>query len=178
VPVVIVGLEKDPFGPLANRTRFYAEATGLEIYADDTEHIVLHEYFSSNRGDGSQNASDFVILNGVANSPSHAQWEVLFKQSRTPVTRNLRSAIDSVEAGLLVVAPPEPPTIESPKITQGQLEFTISAESARTYMIQTSLDLKTWSDLREINPTEDGPITLREEVMAAIAGRYFRVTAL
>lgn len=49
----------------------------------------------------------FVIINGVADSPSHQQWEVLYRDSGYPGAEPLRALIDAVEAG----NPTAPPAV-------------------------------------------------------------------
>merc|ERR1711916_329001 len=113
VPVVLLGLEKDAFGISGGGTLFFAERTRLELVVGDPDQVALSQFFSPSRANGSD--SDFVVLNGVANSPSHEQWEIVYKRSFRPSISQLREAIDSIEAGMSL-APAEPPVLSDPTI--------------------------------------------------------------
>ena len=89
VPVVVISVNIESENPSA--TDAFINNFQLDLVADD-----LH-------GNGiSQFATGyiplFVIINGVADSPSHEQWEILYRDSGYPGASDLRSIIDTVEA--------------------------------------------------------------------------------
>jgi len=67
-----------------------------------------------------------VIINGVADSPSHQQWEVLYRDSGYPGAATLRALIDSVEA----FDPTAPPSIR----TQPQGGMTLAGGTASLHV--------------------------------------------
>ena len=88
----------------------FTRQAGYEYVADDTRRSLARQFQTS----GGQPI--FVIINGVANSPSHAQWELLLHQNGYGTSRHpidlFRSVIDSVEAPAIAQPPPaQPPAI-------------------------------------------------------------------
>lgn len=93
----------------------------------------------------------FAIINGVANSPSHAQWELLFTRSgynslNAPIA-TFRNAIDSVAAATVAPPPlnPGPPTITqqpvSLEVEEGAaVSFSVIAENTVEARFQWSKD--------------------------------------
>lgn len=174
--MVVIGLEKDVVG-LQGGSEFFAERTGIRILADDTSHVALHQFFPVSRGDGSRNASDFVIINGIAGTPSHRQWEILFSQSGSPSTASLRKAINSVAAPDPVEAIDVMPVrVSAPTLGGGRLSMTISGQVGVTYVIQTSSDLKAWFDQDEVEG-QGGEQVLSLSQDATVPSRFIRIRA-
>jgi len=157
---VLLGLEKDAFGISGGGTLFFAERTGLELVVGDPDQVALSQFFSPSRANGSD--SDFVVLNGVANSPSHEQWEIVYKRSFRPSISQLREAIDSVEAAQLPVPvpepepePAEPPVLSDPAIEGGSFRFLVQGTPGHTGVVEYSLDGLNWVVLEELNFTDE-----------------------
>lgn len=149
--MVVIGLEKDEFGPSSGGTQTFINGTGIQIAADDTDHVAHSQFFPESRRNGTQNASDFIVVNGVAGSPSHALWEILFKQSRTPRTSDLRDAINSVLA-----PPPEPPRLTPIRFGSDEgFVFRLQGTPGQGYAIETSENAEDWSVWMSIELEED-----------------------
>ena len=102
VPVKVLGINIEKDQP--NRTTQFIKDAGLEDVADDLSRVAWRQFNKSN------GIPLFVIINGVKNSPSHGQWEVLYNSAGYPGSGRFRSIINTVKAGL------QPPSIdEQPK---------------------------------------------------------------
>lgn len=93
----------------------------------------------------------FAIINGVAGSPSHQQWELLFSHNGygnlTSPIETFRAKIDSVKRGL-VVEPPSVVTLGNPeRRPDGAVHFLVEGNRRETIEIQGSSDLKTFVPL-------------------------------
>ena len=174
--MVIVGLEKDDSGISSGGTLFFAERTGIELVLDDSDHIALHQFFSPNRGEGTNN-SDFVVINGVANSPSHKQWEIVHTRSLRPSIRDFRTAIDSIEAGAAPLAPAEPPVLSSPRWEGGQFSFDVQGTSGRAGVVEFSEDGIAWKVLDELS-FGDEPIQVLDAISDVSGHRLYRVLSV
>jgi thiol-disulfide isomerase/thioredoxin len=99
VPVTVITINREAANP--ELTDQFIENAGLELVADDFEGIAYNQF-----GDGYM--PFFVVINGVANSPTHQQWEVLHAESEYNDAgfSFYRALIDSVQA-------PEIPSFES-----------------------------------------------------------------
>ncbi len=157
LPVVVIGLEKDDFGPVSGGTVFFADRTGLDVALDDSAHDVLAQFFPRTRGERG-NDSDFVILNGVRDSASHELWEILYARSRRPLIAEMRELIDSVEApGAMPELPPaEPARLVGPQVRGAEFEFWIEGTVGRTARIESSSDGVTWETRAELLIEEGG----------------------
>ena len=175
IPVVLVGLEKDGSGEPSGGTLTFAERTGLELVVDDSDHEVLHQFFSPQRGEGASN-SDFVILNGVANSPSHQRWEIVYTKSLRPSVSELRNAIDSIEAGAPVdLLPPAAPLLSAPQRRDDRFEFWVKGAAGYQGRVEASSDGRTWTLFSEIEFGNE-PVLITDPLGDSVSHRLFRVT--
>ena len=166
----VIGFEKDDRGVSSGGTLFFAQSTGLEIVLDDSNHQVLHQFFPSNRGEGTNN-SDFVLLNGVKGSPSHESWEVLHVESRRVSIQSIRDKIDLIEPAF---APLIPPVLSKPQLIDGAFTFEIEGTSGRDVIIQTSRDGLNWENLRTVTIGE-AAFMVSENIINESAPVLFRV---
>ncbi len=173
---MVVGLEKDAFGIGSGGTLFFAERTGLELVLDDSDHVALNQFFSPNRGEGTNN-SDFVVINGVANSPSHEQWEIVHLRSFRPSIRDFRAAIDSIEAGGDPLSPAEPPVLSSPRRVGAQFSFDVQGTPGHLGVVEFSVDGVTWEVLQELAFGEE-PIQVLDTVSDVAGHRLYRVLSV
>ncbi len=79
------------------QTNNFIQTNGIEFAIDDTNRQLANQFLAT----GGQPL--FAIINGVANSPSHAQWELVFEHDgygnlSQPVT-TFRQQLESVLAG-------------------------------------------------------------------------------
>ena len=102
VPVKVLGINIEQDNP--SRTTQFIKDSGMEDVADDFSRVAWRQFNKRN------SIPLFVIINGVANSPSHDQWEVLYSGAGYPGAARFRSVINTVKNGI------QPPTIdEQPK---------------------------------------------------------------
>ena len=172
----MLGLEKDSFGVQSGGTLFFAERTGIDLVVDDSDHVVLNQFFSPNRGEGTNN-SDFVVLNGVPNSASHELWEVVYTRSFRPSISAMKDAIDSVEAGGVPLAPAEPAVLSVPSILDGQFSFSVQGTPGHSGEVEYSSDGVTWNELQKLEFGEDS-IVVSDNDPAGPPHRFYRVSTL
>ena len=91
VPVQVLAVSIDSSSPAQTDT-FVANAK-LELVGEDSG-TAAGAYVQFGNG----YIPYFVIINGVAGSPSNSQWEVLYSNSGYPGAATLRSLIDTVKA--------------------------------------------------------------------------------
>jgi len=176
VPVVVLGLEKDAFGIRSGGTLFFAERTGLDLVVDDSDHVALNQFFSPNRGEGTNN-SDFVVLNGVPNSASHELWEVVYTRSFRPSVSALREAIDSVETGGVPLAPAEPAVLSVLSVVGGQFSFSVQGTPGHSGVVDYSSDGVTWSELQKLE-FGDESIVVSDNDPTGQSHRFYRVSTI
>ena len=166
----MIGLEKDDFGVPSGGTLRFAQDTGLDVVLDDSDHVALHQFFPTNRGEGTNN-SDFVLLNGVEGSTSHEAWEVLHIESRRVSIQSIRDKIDSIEPASVPVVPP---TLSHPRLIDGEFVFEVDGIAGRNAVVQISVNGRQWEDVREI-ASVDSPVTVRLTIQNDPAHSLFRV---
>ena len=174
--MVVLGLEKDSAGIRSGGTLFFAERTGLELVVDDSDHLVLDQFFSPNRGEGTNN-SDYVVLNGVSNSSSHQQWEVVYTRSFRPSVSALRDAIDSVEGGGAPLAPAEPAVLSKPSFVDGEFSFSVQGTPGHSGLVEYSSDGITWNELQKVAFEEDS-IDISDNDPERQTHRFYRVSTV
>ena len=173
--MVVLGLEKDSFGVTSGGTLAFADRTGLELVVDDSDHLALEQFFSPNRGEGTNN-SDFVILNGVANSSSHELWEVVYSRSFRPSVQGMRDAIDSIEAGAPALPPAQAPRLSDLTWENGAFSFSVLGTAGYTGSVEVSTDGIQWNVLQGIE--FDGENQRVTDTDAASRGhRLYRVVS-
>ena len=94
VQVIAVNIEAEN----SNLTDDFIQQTELELVVDDTEGVAWSLFNQVN------GIPLFVVINGVKDSPSHQQWEVLHNAPSYPGAEFFREIIDSVE--------PAPPAVD------------------------------------------------------------------
>ena len=101
VPVQVLAVNIEVGNP--EKTDDFIETTELALVVDDTEAVAWSLY---NQVDG---IPLFVVINGVDNSPSHEQWEVMHNAPSYPGADFLQGIIDSTAAA----EPPADPIEEA-----------------------------------------------------------------
>ena len=97
-PVKVLAINIERNNP--SRTNQFIKTAGLEDVAEDFGRVAWSQFNKSN------GIPLFVIINGIANSPSHKQWEVLYNSAGYPGAARFRSIIDTVKGGI------QPPSID------------------------------------------------------------------
>ena len=94
---------------------------------DDSAHVAIAQFFSSSRYTAP--GSDFVAISGVANSPSHDQWEILY--SRTHYSQPFQNSISDMRRVIdAVKAPTTTVTKKNLTITVQDLDHRVGTELA------------------------------------------------
>ena len=156
IPVKLIGINIEQDNP--SRTKQFIKDAGMEDVADDFSRVAWRQFNKSN------GIPLFVIINGVANSPSHDQWEVLYNGAGYPGAARFRSIINTVKAGL------EPPTIdEQPKsltVNVGETAaFKVNPGGKAPFQFQ-------WQFTNFNIPEETKPKLVLENVQMKDAGTY------
>lgn len=143
LPVVHVGVNLQPGAEAQTQT--FVDRAGLELVLEDFNRQVASRFASSGQ-------PIFAIINGVANSPSHRQWELVYSQlgygqTQFPI-QAFRSAIDAIQKPEVV---PVPATLsEIRRTTDGDVMFRIEGTAGATYRIESSPDLQRWEARQSI----------------------------
>ena len=156
IPVKLIGINIEQDNP--SRTKQFIKDAGMEDVADDFSRVAWRQFNKSN------GIPLFVIINGVANSPSHDQWEVLYNGAGYPGASRFRNIINTVKAGL------KPPTIdEQPK------SLTVNVGETATFMVNPGSKAPfqfQWQFTKFNIPEETRPKLVLENVQMKDAGTY------
>lgn len=90
VPVTVVSVNIESENPAS--TDIFINQVGPELVVDDFDAIAWNNYNITS------GMPLFVVINGVANSPSHAQWEILHNQAGYPGSEFLQDLINQIQA--------------------------------------------------------------------------------
>src|SRR5262245_22759578 len=121
----------------------------------------------------------FLAVNGLSNSPSHRQWQVLISDFSngggafdfTPAINRWRTILDSVQA-------PQPVLTNTPPSgSANEFTFTFPGQRGRTNVVETSADLATWSVVTNVFGT-NAPITVRDTNYLNNDRKFYRVRRL
>ena len=88
VPVTVIGVSIESSAPSLT-TEFISDA-GMTLVADDHSGTAYNQFSLGG-------IPLFIIINGVQNSPSHQQWEVLYRQAGFAGAEALRTVINQVQ---------------------------------------------------------------------------------
>ena len=167
IPVVHIGINLQA-GQDAQTDNFIRQA-GFKTVANDVNRALASRFQSSGQ-------PLFVIINGVANSPSHRQWQLLVNQNGYGTTQHpiasFRAAIDQVQAAAQPppVAAPVAPRIDLQPRSQStaagaSVTFTVGAEGS------SPLNYQWQKDNQPISGATDFTLTLTD-VRVDDAGSY------
>lgn len=174
-----MGLEKDSSG-IANggmRTLRFAEATGLELVVDGSDLTAFLQFFPQSRA--RSGGSDFVVVSGISNSPSHQLWEIIYLRTHYPQrfrdsVSDMRRAIDSVQAPVVPPEPATPPKLSQPAYVDGRFRFDVEGTPGRSAIVQVSTDGVRWKVLQEL-VLEEVSVTVVDETSSEADLRFYRV---
>ena len=100
VPVTVIGVSIESSAP--SLTTEFISDSGMTLVADDHSGIAYNQFSLGG-------IPLFIIINGVQNSPSHQQWEVLYRQAGFAGAEALRTVINQVQPA--VATDTTPPVI-------------------------------------------------------------------
>lgn len=121
----------------------------------------------------------FLAINGLSNSPSHQQWQVLISDFSngggafdfTADVNRWRRILDTVQA-------PPPVLTNAPfSGSESEFAFTFPGQRGRTNVVESSTDLTTWSVVTNVFGT-NAPITVRETNVLNDERKFYRVRRL
>ena len=152
------------------QTQNFVNRAGLNLVLEDFNRTVARRFASGGQ-------PIFAIINGVANSPSHRQWELLYSQlgygQTTFPVETFRAAIDSVRKAQ--AEPPIPVAFTSIRTAEENLvevEFPVTA--GRSYELETSENLADWTKLQSVTATSS---VHRLQDLGNGSRRYYRVNS-
>lgn len=142
----------------------------MEHVADDFSYTA---FWRPQFGGDDNGTPTYVIINGLADSASHQQWEIVDLEEGwdIPTPANsvnaLRADIDSVEAA------PQPPVLGPAQIVDGKCQFTVTSQAGSSVCIESTTDFVTWTPVVTLpNPT--GTLTFHDENAATGTLRAYR----
>jgi len=168
IPVVHVGVNLQPGAE--RQTQTFVDRAGLELVLEDFDRRVASKFASSGQ-------PIFAIINGVANSPSHRQWELVYSQlgygqTQFPIEA-FRSAIDAIQKPVAVAGPA---TLSEVRLAaNGDVMFTLQGTVGGTYHIESSTDLQRW-EIRYSVTLESGAASITDQD-APPERRFYRAVA-
>ena len=146
-------------------TDAFIQNAGFHLVADDTTAAARNLFHTSG-------FPVFVIINGVKNSPSHQQWQVLYSENAyhsSADTIAFRQTIDAVQK------PIAPASIGSlARQTGGAFEMRITGDVGQAYDIEYSADLKTWTFGEKI-VVQAGGVLWSDSTSPGATARFYRV---
>ena len=173
VPVLYLFVNQEP-------ASFYQTQTTNYINANlDASTIVLNDYSVIGGPNlvrpGFQNSGQpiFAVINGVTNSPTHQPWQLLvnylgFGQTDFNATlASFRTIIDTVQPPLLA------PLMTNAKRIGADFEFNFQTQPGRSYRVQGSTNLTSWTTLKTISGTNIP--TVFRHTNAPPAQQFYRV---
>lgn len=173
VPVLYVFVNQESLSSYQTATTNYINANL------SSTNIVLNDYAAVNgpnlvrQGFQTSGQPIFAIINGVTNSPSHQPWQVLvnylgFGQTDFNATlASFRTIIDTVQPPLLA------PLMTNAKRIGADFEFNFQTQLGRSYRVQGSTNLTSWTTLKTISGTNIP--TVFRHTNAPPARQFYRV---
>lgn len=160
IPVMHVGVNLQ--GDAESLTDSFVALYGMKFVLNDFDRAVASRFQPSGQ-------PIFAIINGVSNSPSHQQWELVYSHlgygNLTQPIDEFRAAIDSVEAGPDV----ELPTLLNP--LEAQTKVTGEILTLRAEVLGTDLDFA-WSKDGEPLPESTSDTLHIDSLSLQDAGTY------
>jgi thiol-disulfide isomerase/thioredoxin len=132
VPVQILALSVDSSSP--SQTDAFVAAAKLELVGEDP--MTMAGAWAQF---GAGYIPHFVIINCVAGSPSHAQWQVLHSNSSYPGAAALRSTIDTIMAATvpeIAVEQPSGTNHTDGSATIPYASVTLGASTVKTFTVR------------------------------------------
>jgi hypothetical protein len=173
LPVLHVAVNMEDLASYQSQTETFIAQHRFDPVCNDyvrSNNVTYNDGFVRLQLQPSNQRPVFAVINGVANSPTHAQWQLLVNQGsfgETDFSQEIaawRTIIDSVKAPAPRLAPPA--------IVSNQFQFTLPAQRGQTNRVEVSSNLREWSVVTNLIGT-NATVTLREP--AAPGDRFYRV---
>jgi hypothetical protein len=170
----------EPLSSWQAQTDSFLRATNITRCGNDYVGSVkfgIRNLFAPPNSTNSDPRPLFLAINGLSNSPSHQQWQVLISDFSngggsfdfTPAINGWRTILDSVQAPPPTLTPVTPTNIVDTAFT-----FTFPGQRGRTNVVESSLDLSNWTTVSNYFGS-NGPITVRDLNYLDNETRFFRV---
>lgn len=163
----MLSVELDVSNP--SGTDSFIAGAGIDLVATDESGDVARQFYNG------FSQPWMVIINGVADSPSHRQWEVLRSGFGYSGESAFRSLIDSVQAPLV------PAELTRPAPIDGGIEFFVRGRPGGIYGIERSEGLgeapPTWTRIGSVVATRSGAVFRDTSIEGSRGPFYYRAVA-
>ena len=159
------------------QTDTYLTNRGVRICGSDFSRTLRNTFAPPGGTNGTDPRPVYMIINGVSNSTSHAQWQLLElhiqpgggAQDYSARIAAWRNIIDSVQAS--------PPRLSNTGLTNGTFQFTFPGQRGRTNRVECTTNCVDWTTVTNTFGT-NAPITFRATNAAVNPQRVYRVRRL
>lgn len=117
----------------------------------------------------------FLVINGVANSPSHQQYELVVNHSGfgdfdfSQEITGFRLAIDAIEAPAL-----QPVLDQARLLANGHFQCRLVGQRGKTYRLEASTNLLDWTVVATNLPGSSSGRTVEDTQTSGHARRFYR----
>jgi hypothetical protein len=160
IPVVHVVI--DIAGSLYEaQTDAYLPPRGVRFCGNDWSRTLRNYVAPPGGTNGSDPRPVYMIINGVSNSTSHAQWQLLDlhiqpgggAEDYSARIARWRYLIDSVQA--------PPPVLTNARLNGSTFEFTVPGQRGRTNRVESTTNFVNWTTVTNLFGT-NAPIVIRD----------------
>lgn len=165
----------DISGPsYVQQTDAYLPPRGVRVCGSDLTKTLRNLIAPPGGTNGPDPRPVYMIINGVSNSTSHSQWQLLDlhvepgggAEDYSARIGQWRRIIDSVQAPA--------PLLSHVGVVGNSFEFTVSGQRGRTNRVESTTDLMNWSTVTNLFGT-NAPIVIRATNAPQDPLRLFRV---
>jgi hypothetical protein len=147
---------------------------GVRVCGTDFSRTLRNTFAPPGGTNGTDPRPVYMIINGVSNSTSHAQWQLLMlhiepgggAEDYTARINAWRNVIDSVQA--------PPPRLTGARRAGDTFEFVVPGQRGRTNRVECTTNFTHWTTVTNLFGT-NAPITIRDPNAAANPQRFYRV---
>ena len=160
------------------QTDVLLKSTNITVCGNDYIGLVnegIRNLFAPPNATNSDPRPLFLAFNGLSNSPSHRQWELLISdfsngggaRDYSASLLRWRSILDSVQA-------PRPTLTNAPDISSGAFAFLFPGQRGRTNVVESTSNLVDWVALTNVFGT-NAPVTFRDADVLNNDRRFYRL---
>ena len=177
IPVAFVVANMEPLAQWQAQADVFLRSTNVVRVGNDYVGSINHgirNLFAPPNATNSDPRPLFLAINGLSNSPSHRQWEVLIADFSngggafdfTPALARWKAILDSVQAPRPVLAARRSPS--------GPLTLSFPAQRGRTNTLERTTDLVEWVAVTNASGT-NAMVSFVETTVPAPDRRFYRV---